>query len=406
MNRLLNEKYIQITDLLKKISTFSKLDSNLVSKDLTNINEDIHWILLVSGFILFDINSEANECLISNEVMKYSFKSNGIVDIYLVKCLSPELSMQLIDSKLHNLDAIMGLFFNSFQLCELETQIFSLNMFEYLSPVVSTTLMWYLKEMVRSYLFMKESCYDELSSTFLALFGVDTDCGVQIINFLLRKLIKNFSLWKSENGVLNQTVRLLLEMVKNRNINKILIKNKEFWLISKIAYANEDPWVLLPPNIKKAIIKSFFVSLSNASLDSQNFHMHYLETILKPIEARFSALDSNLNLHAEGTIKETMNLVETFNGILEGVSINVVKDLLPFPVILNRLRQGVELLDKYHNYGEIVELILEMFNCTVEKFLINVNDDFLNEETKIKIYTSLLSLIQIFSKHNSGKYTR
>ena len=117
MNRLLNEKYIQLTDLLKKISTFSKQDSNLFSKDLTNINEDIHWILLVSGFILFDINSEANECLISNEVMKYSFKSNGIVDIYLVKCLSPELCMQLIDSKLHNLDAIMGLFFNSFQLC-------------------------------------------------------------------------------------------------------------------------------------------------------------------------------------------------------------------------------------------------------------------------------------------------
>jgi hypothetical protein len=362
----------------------------------------------VSGFILFDINSDANQCLISNEVMKYSFKSNGIVDINLVKCLSSELCMELIDFKLHNLDAIIGLFFNSFQLCELETQIFSLNMFEYLSPLVSTTLMWYLKEMVRSYLFMKESSYDELSSTFLTLFGVDTECGVQIINFLLRKLVKNVSLWKSENGVLNQTVRLLLEMVKNRNINKILIKNKEFWLISKIAYVNEDPWVLLPPNIKKQIIKSFFISLSNASLDSQNFQMHYLETILKPIEARFSSLESltALNLHTEGAIKETMNLVEAFNGILEGVSINAVKDLLPFPFILNRLRQGVELLDKYHNYGEIVELILEMFNCTVEKFLINSNDDILNEETKSKIYTSLISLIQIFNKHNSGKYTR
>ena len=423
---MLNEKYIALSDLLKQLTQYSKLnssnpqfDSNLHTKQLTCLNEDIHWILLLSGFIFFEINSDVNECLISNEIMKYSVNWSQYTDknfiSKLFSTLNPDqnsltltssntpLSLSLIETKLTDLsqvDPMVLIFFNVFQLCELETQMFSLKMLDYLSPQVSKTIMWFLKEMVRSYLFMKEKNYEELSPTLQGMFGADTEIGVVITNFLMRKLSANFYIWSSENSSTIQTAKLLLEMVKNKDMNTILLQNKQFWSMSNIVCVNDMPWMLLSSNAKKLIIKSLVVSLSNANMEIQ---MHFFGTTLKPIADRYDslALLKYNDLHTEKCIKEVMSLIETFNGIIEGSTRSMVKDLIPF--LLPRLQQNVQLLDAYKSYGEIVELILEMFNCVIEKVLMNLNDESWTLDAKNQIYGCFLSLIQIFSKHNSGK---
>ena len=404
-----------------------QFDLNIYEKQITSLSEDIHWLLLISGFILFEINADLNECLIPNEIMKYSIKWSKYIDNNLINRLfstlnnqitnvplistSTQISVSLIDTRLNatdQCDPIISLFFNSFQLCELETQMGALNMLSYLSPQVASTLMWFLKEMVRSYLFMKEKNYDELSSTLQALMGIDTECGVLILNFFLRKLSANFYVWSAENNTTTQTAKLLLEIVRNKEMSKILFQNEQFWSISKIAVVNEMPWLLLPSNVKKLIIKSLVVSCSNSgaqqSNDSQSslIQAHFFNTILKPIADRFDALMllKPSEIHVESCIKEVMSLIETFNGILEGSSKNLVKDLIAF--VLPRLQQAVQLLDAYHNYGEIVELILGLFNCVIEKFLVHLNDDMSMVDAKNQIYHSFLCLIQVFSKHNSG----
>ena len=66
---------------------------------------------------------------------------------------------ELLETKLadyEHLDPIIRLLLNSFQLCELENQMFSLNMLHIISPQVASTLMWFMKEFVRNYLYMKE----------------------------------------------------------------------------------------------------------------------------------------------------------------------------------------------------------------------------------------------------------
>ena len=333
-----------------------------------------------------------------------------ITAVPLVSTFSIEISEPLINTRLSSsdqCDPIISLFFNSFQLCELETQMSSLNMLGYLSPQVASTLMWFLKEMVRSYLFMKEKNYDELSPTLQALLGVDTECGVLILKFLLRKLSANFYVWSAENTTTCQTAKLLLEIVRNKEMSKLLYQNEQFWSISKIAVVNEMPWLLLPSNVKKIVIKSLVVSCSNSSAQqdaNSQIQMHFFNTILKPIADRFDAL-THLKpsaIHVESSIKEVMSLIETFNGILEGSSKNIVKDLLPFA--LPRIQQSVQLLDAYHNYGEIVELILGMFNCVIERFLVHLNDDVSTMEAKNQIYHCFLCLIQVFSKHNAGRF--
>lgn len=241
-----------------------------------------------------------------------------------------------------------------------------------------------------------------MSPTLQILFGQETECANCTLNFLLKKLHNNFYIWSAENTTTSHTAKLLLEIVRHKEMSKILLQNQQFWSISKIAVVNEMPWLLLPSNVKKIIIKSLVVSCSSSTSSSNqnDMQLHFYNTILHPITVRFEAL-TNLKadqIHRETCIKEVMSLIETFNGIIEGASKNIIKHLLPF--VLPRIEQSVQLLDAYHNYGEIVELILCMFNGVIEKFLSNINEF---PDAKKQIYHCFLCLIQVFSKHNSGK---
>lgn len=395
---------------------------DLFTKHITNLSEDIHWLLLISGFILFEINSELEQSNIPTEIMKYSIACSSFVDLNLVNKLFASLNqlspiqpsqtvnnitssvnLSLIEATLSETDRcdpIIRLFYNSFQLCELENYMFNLNLLQYISPQVATTLMWFLKELSRSYLFMRERNYEELSPSLQLVFGQDTECGVLILSYLLRKLSINFYIWSAENTTTIQTAKLLLEIVKHKEMSKILLQNEQFWAISKVAVINEMPWILLPSNVKKIIIKSLVVSCSTQNLTGQNeMQIHFFNTILKPLSERFDALTllKSESVHTESCIKEVMSLIETMNGVIEGSTKNLIKDLMPF--VLPRLQQAVQLLDVYHNYGEIVELILFMFNCIIEKFLAHLSDW---PDAKNQIYHCFLCLIQVFSKHNSG----
>lgn len=84
------------------------------------------------------------------------------------------------------------------------------NMFPYLSPQLSETLVWFLKESVHGYLFMAESSYDELSPLLHMMLANDTPIGVQVVNFFVRKVLINFHIWSAENTITSQSAKLLL----------------------------------------------------------------------------------------------------------------------------------------------------------------------------------------------------
>lgn len=101
------------------------------------------------------------------------------------------------------------------------------------------------------------------------------------------------------------------------------------------------PWLLLPSIVKKLIIKSLIVSLSFT--ETEISATSFIDTIIKPLIQRLdSLLFAKRELHTESVIKEVMSLIETFNGIIEGTSASLVKQL--FPYILPRLHQSVQLL--------------------------------------------------------------
>jgi hypothetical protein len=455
--RLLNERYIQYTHLLEQLVDKQQQSSqqqhkqqqinNNIDKTLTMLHEDIHWLLLISGFVLCNVNADTNESLIPSQIMRYSIECSQYMQqqqadvMQLVtklfatsslnrahanisnirsataeassegSLLTPNtISVPLIETRLSDempFDPITRLVFVSMQLGELESHMFLMRMLDRMSPQVASTLVWFMRELARSYLFMSERSYNELSPLLHTCFGQETTAGTYIFEYMIRKLYDNFYVWSAENKTTSQTAKLLLELVKRDEVCKLLGENKQFWSISKIAVANEMPWQLLPASVKKIIIKSLVVSCAVVSgpnathlgVDSP-LQAHFVNTILQPLGARFDSMNAlkSENAHVESCIKEVMCLLETMNGILEGATRGLVRHLVPF--VMPRLQQGIHLLDVYHNYGEIVELILSMFNSVIEKFLASL-DDWL--EAKLQIYNCFLCLIQVFSKHNSSE---
>ena len=219
-------------NLLKRVD--KKTDSSIINdelynRQLTNISEDIHWLLLIAGFTLFEVNADAGQARISDQIMKYSIMCSSFVDLQLVQTLMlplarlqtsqqasvkvENISYELLETQLnenHACDPITRLFFNAFQLAELETYAYSVQMLAYLSPQVSSTLVWFLREATRfSYLFLVETNYQEISPTLHLLFAQDTPIGQSILHFFMRKLLMNFNIWSAENIITVQSAKLL-----------------------------------------------------------------------------------------------------------------------------------------------------------------------------------------------------
>lgn len=182
-------------------------------------------------------------------------------------------------------------------------------------------------------------------------------------------------------------------------------------------HANDElPWSQLPSSVKKTIIKSLVVCFAHSNESIDRMKQHFVATILEPLSLRLNTLLGSLSaaataaatsgsgsgasdlIHNEVTIKEVMSLIESLNGLVEGTTPSLVEHLLPF--VLPRLEQGVHLLDIYHNYGEIVELILGLFNSIIEKFLPHMSGS--RVDAKTQLYHNFLCLIEVFSKHNTG----
>lgn len=252
--RILNEKYNGLRELLAQIDQNKRVKNNreveeTLVRHLTSVSEDIHWLLLIAGFTLFEVNAEIGEARIPNEIMNYSIMCSSFVDFQLVNTLllplnrlslnhnhnhnnhnrthldidAKTISFDLMNIRLVDenqpCDPITRLFLNAFQLAELETYAAAAatntdgsaaaSLLSYLSPQVGATLVWFLKEATRSYLFMTERNYQDLSPTLHLVFAPDTKIGNDVLKFFVRKVLVNFHIWSAENTITIQSAKLL-----------------------------------------------------------------------------------------------------------------------------------------------------------------------------------------------------
>lgn len=85
-----------------------------------------------------------------------------------------------------------------------------------MSPEVSSTIMWFLRRWVVTYLSVQESFYAEISISLISAFGQNTEGAAWTINFLLGKIISNLTALNSEPKLVQDTVLLLVSLVDGK----------------------------------------------------------------------------------------------------------------------------------------------------------------------------------------------
>ena len=138
------------------------------SPQLNSFYEDIHWLFLISSYLLNDI-LQGEFVSIPNKLMEYmiGLETQDIQEFDIQTAITQQENFSG-----RNVNLVLAVLVCMCQWCQLEKLYISAGLFSYLSPQVTSTLTWLLAKVVDSYLLFKESDYEQVG--FVCLYVVCT----------------------------------------------------------------------------------------------------------------------------------------------------------------------------------------------------------------------------------------
>lgn len=220
LSKLLEEKTRHLHLQLQTMYTNENQLNVSATKMLDILYEDIHWILLIAGHVIA-MESAGEQPIIPSEIMYNSCEqiAKGSVDVTtsLKVLASPEQCITQIPNGENVCDGIIRLVAAVFRLCEIENKAIEYKMTQFLSPEVSSNIMWFLNMWSEAYLFMLSEYYATISETLQTAFGLDTPGGNWTLNFILNKICVNVQNLTSEETVVNDSIALFVSLVKRKH---------------------------------------------------------------------------------------------------------------------------------------------------------------------------------------------
>ncbi|OAD58633.1 Exportin-4, partial [Eufriesea mexicana] len=344
-----------LNKFVEQIDSFNTMKNN----SLPRLYEDIHWLVLMIGNILCTM-SDNEFVVIPTEIITYDMEQvqQGKVDINLTLqfLASSENVLSPIGNVTESVDHVIRLVASIFRLCAIEKAATSVLLDNILSPELSCTITWFLRKWSLQYLLLVEHHYFEISVIFLHTFGENTPGASWAMNFLLEKIEFNINTFKSEPTVMDETMKLLISLVSTTERANYVLKSERFGHIINLATKGQREF---PQVIKRGLMQTV---VQVAAATESNIDQTYWTQTLQPLLDRFKQITSNekfLQCYHQEEIKiQVMDILECFIGVAQGALGSKIESLYQYiePV----LREVPNLISVYHNYRDIVQLILEL----------------------------------------------
>lgn len=149
--------------LVKFTAHYSELASqqttvHLESPQFQSLYEDIHWLFLITTYLLNDI-LQGEFVFIPNKLMEYmiNLEAQDIQEFDIQNAV-----MQHENCRGRNVNLILAVLVCACRWCQLEKLYVNDGLLSYLSPQVTSTVTWLLAKVVDSYLLFKESDYQQV----------------------------------------------------------------------------------------------------------------------------------------------------------------------------------------------------------------------------------------------------
>lgn len=368
------------------------------SKTLDDLYEDIHWLILVTGYLLAD-DTQGETPLIPPEIMEYSIKHSSEVDINTTLQIlgSPGEKASSIPGY-NSTDSVIRLFSAVLRVSEVESRAVRAALTHLLSPQMGKDIVWFLKRWAKTYLLVDEKLYDQISVPFSAAFGADTEGSQWVVGYLLQKVISNLSVCSSEQDLANDTVQLLVTLVERRERANLVIQCENWWSLAKQFASRSPPLNFLSSPVQRALMKALVLG-GFAHMDTEAKQQYWTE-VLQPLQQRFLRVINQENFQQvcqqEEVKQEITATLEALCGIAEATQVDNVAVLFNF--LMDFLTNCIGLMEVYKNTPETVNLIIEVFVEVAHKQIC-----YLGESKAMTLYEACLTLLQVYSRNNLGR---
>ncbi|XP_065487667.1 exportin-4 isoform X2 [Caloenas nicobarica] len=376
----------------------SPASGTIDNKVLDDLYEDIHWLILVTGYLLAN-DTQGETPLIPPEVMEYSIKHSAEVDINTTLQIlgSPGEKASSIPGY-NRTDSVIRLLSAILRVSEVESRAIRANLTHLLSPQMGKDIVWFLKRWAKTYLLVDEKLYDQISLPFSTAFGADTEGSQWIVGYLLEKVISNLAVWSSEQDLANDTVQLLVTLVERRERANLVIQCENWWNLAKQFARRSPPLHYLSSSVQRTLMKALVLG-GFAHMDTETKQQYWTE-VLQPLQQRFLNVINQENFQQicqeEEVKQEITATLEALCGIAEATQIDNVAILFNF--LMDFLNNCIGLMEVYKNTPETVNLIIEVFVEVAHKQIC-----YLGEAKAMNLYEACLTLLQVYSKNNLGR---
>ncbi|XP_031622473.1 exportin-4-like [Contarinia nasturtii] len=388
LSKLIEERTRQLQAQFQAMYTNGNQLNMSIEKAMEILFEDIHWLILVAGHVVA-MESSGEQPMIPSEIMQYSVDqlANGTVDVTttLKVLAAPNQCITQTPNAENVCDPLIRLISSVFRLCDIENNAIEYKMGDFLSPEVTSDIMWFLNQWSEAYLFMLTEYYPNLSETLQTSFGLDTPGGNWTLNFILNKICINVRSFATEETIVKDSVGLFVSLVKRKHKCPAVFNSEPFKQIVQLKNL---------PLQNSELIKGLVITA--ACVTEKEMQKQYLSEILMPITESFNKLEWQQamdNNHQIGKTQISMNVVALLENIRSsnnGASASCAQTVYEiFEPILYHL---AELLDLFHNYNYVVVEIFQVL-CSVVQ-----NLSFLQSH---KVYEMCMSCIRNYVKHNN-----
>ncbi|XP_073651031.1 exportin-4 isoform X4 [Tursiops truncatus] len=368
------------------------------SKVLDDLYEDIHWLILVTGYLLAD-DTQGETPLIPPEIMEYSIKHSSEVDINTTLQIlgSPGEKASSIPGY-NRTDSVIRLLSAVLRVSEVESRAIRADLTHLLSPQMGKDIVWFLKRWAKTYLLVDEKLYDQISVPFSTAFGADTEGSQWIVGYLLQKVLSNLSVCSSEQDLANDTVQLLVTLVERRERANLVIQCESWWNLAKQFASRSPPLNFLSSPVQRTLMKALVLG-GFAHMDAETKQQYWTE-VLQPLQQRFLRVINQENFpqmcQQEEVKQEITATLEALCGIAEATQVDNVAILFNF--LMDFLTNCIGLMEVYKNTPETVNLIIEVFVEVAHKQIC-----YLGESKAMNLYEACLTLLRVYSRNNVGR---
>lgn len=243
--------------------------------------------------------------------------------------------------------------------CEMENRAIEGGFGAAWSPLVSSLLMWFLGSFTNSYLFLDAAYYSPLSQIYCDLLVPKStyDSSSWTMEFILRKVGFNMMKYHHDVDVVEESIKLFLEIVnvRNQKLQHIL----ELPSFQSLIQMRD---VQLDSKVKRSVYKGLI--MATAAFTNVEQRQDCLRHLLEPIGKNFDLMlvDGQRLPHDTLTREKLMVVLDELTGVAQGISSQT------FPFIYQLMRE------RFHHLPDMMLLWRNYLDiqCAILKVLIEM----------------------------------